>query len=343
MTFTGAALRPRLLGRSAAIKLKDSTERAPHEPVPSAQNHPGKESMRNWPYHLLALLVVICWGLSFVSTKVLYAYGMGPWAVVCMRAVLAYGVLILIAPRDLFAGTVRAEITVAILGLVSVPLCFGLQNQALVTGQASTTAVLVAMGPVATGLLAMAALHTWRIHWMTFLGLVTAVTGTLLLYFDAIVMQELAEKGFLLGLAAAVAYAFYSLVLRALADLHPLLVLRKATGYGVLGALPFFLAEGPTEAILLTNPVVVANFLFLAVVVTAIGYSLWQISERRIGSAAARWYLFLWPLVAIIAGITLLDESWSYIGFMGAGMILCGVICAQTGLARVAIEMARRY
>lgn len=299
--------------------------------------------MRTWPYHLLALFVVVCWGLSYISTKVLYAYGMGPWAVVAMRAVLAYGLLIFIAPRNLFAGTMRAELTVAILGIVSVPLCFGLQNQALVTAQASTTAVLVAMGPIATGLLAMAALRTWKIHWMTVLGVVAAFTGTFLLYFDAVIMHEMAQKGFLLGIAAAVAYALYSLVLRALADLHPLLVLRKATGYGVIFTLPFFLNEGPTEAVLMTDPVVLGNFLFLALVVTAIGYSCWQLAERRIGSASARFYLFLWPLVAIIAGICILDETWSYIGIMGAGMILCGVICAQTGLARVAVEMARRY
>ena len=161
--------------------------------------------MRTWPYHLLALFVVICWGLSYVSTKVLYAYGMGPWAVVAMRAVLAYGLLIFLAPRNLYAGTMRAEITVAILGIVSVPLCFGLQNQALVTAQASTTAVLVAMGPIATGLLAMVALRTWKIHWMTVLGLVAAFTGAFLLYFDAVIMNEMALKGFLLGIAAPVA------------------------------------------------------------------------------------------------------------------------------------------
>lgn len=203
--------------------------------------------MRNLPYHLLALFVVICWGLAFVSTKVLYAYGMGPWAVVALRAVLAYGLLIFIAPKNLYAGSFRNEVTVALLGFASVPLSYGLQNQALVTGQASTVAVLVAMGPVLTGLLAMAALRTWKMHWMTMLGLVASVTGALLLYFDAVVMQELSQRGFILGIAAAAAYALYALLLRALGDLPPLFVLRKATGYGVIGAIPFFL-KGPRKS-----------------------------------------------------------------------------------------------
>ncbi|MDO5532545.1 DMT family transporter [Sutterella sp.] len=300
--------------------------------------------MRNsWLYHFLALFVVCCWGLSFVSTKVLYGYGMGPWAVVAMRAVLAYGLLILIAPKDLFAGSVRNEIVVALVGIASVPLSYGLQNQALVTGQASTTAVLVCMGPAISGILALFALRTLKMHWMTFLGIVACATGSALVYFDAVIMHECATKGFWLGIIAACAFAFYSLVVRALGDLNPLLVLRKATGYGVIFSLPFFFNEGPTEAVLMQDPVVIGNFLFLALVVTAIGHSLWQYAEQGVGATAARAYVFLWPVVAIVAGIWMLDEVWSYIGIMGAAMILCGVFCAQTGLARVAREMAKRF
>jgi len=47
-----------------------------------------------------------------------------------------------------------------------------------------TTACFSAGGPLLSGLLAMAALRTWKLHWMTFLGICTAATGTFLLYFD---------------------------------------------------------------------------------------------------------------------------------------------------------------
>ena len=54
-------------------------------------------------------------------------------------------------------------------------------------------------------------------------------------------------------------------------------------------------------------------------------------------------YAYLSPVVGIIGGLWFLNEEMSYIGVMGVGMILCGVVCAQTGLVRVAAEMAKRW
>ena len=53
--------------------------------------------MRSWSYHLLALFVVLCWGMTLVSSKVLLNFGMQPWALVELRSVLAYGILIFLA------------------------------------------------------------------------------------------------------------------------------------------------------------------------------------------------------------------------------------------------------
>ena len=287
--------------------------------------------MRSWSYHLLALFVVLCWGMTLVSSKVLLNFGMQPWALVELRSVLAYGILIFLAPMQLYSGTMRGEITVALLGLTSIPLFFGLQTLALEHGVVSTTASLIAMGPLLSGLLAMAALRTWKLHWMTFLGICTAATGTFLLYFDNAVLQDLPRLG-------------YSLVLRALADLPALFVMRKSTGYGILGALPFYLNEQPTDAaILFEVPVAGANLVFLALAATVIGYTLWHKAEQEIGASGTRWYTYLSPAVGIIGGLWFLNEEMSYIGVMGVGMILCGVVCAQTGLVRVAAEMAKRW
>lgn len=300
--------------------------------------------MRKLPYHLLALIVVICWGLSMVSTKVLIEHGMKPWAIVELRSLLAYGVLILLAPSRLYAGSARNEILVAVLGLASVPLSFGLQNLALASGSVATTSVLVASGPLIAAVLALFPFNNARMNWMTFLGICSAATGVFLLYFDAVVMSELPADGFWLGVGAAAAYAFYAVLRRMLADLPPLVVLRKTMGYGAFFALPFFLAEPETPVIQLTRPIVYLNFIFLSLVTTAVGGTLWQMAERRVGAMASRLYHFLWPLIAIAGGMWFLGEkAMSYIGFMGAGMILCGVVCAQTGAYRVAQEVAKRW
>ena len=61
--------------------------------------------MRSWSYHLLALFVVLCWCMTLVSSKVLLNFGMQPWALVELRSVLAYGILIFLAPMQLSSAS----------------------------------------------------------------------------------------------------------------------------------------------------------------------------------------------------------------------------------------------
>ena len=103
--------------------------------------------LQKLPFHLLALFVIVCWGLTPVSTKVLYDYGMGPWAVLALRVVIAYGVLIFLSPKTIYAGTPRDEGLCVLLGIALVPVYYGLQNVALVSGDAATVAITATITP----------------------------------------------------------------------------------------------------------------------------------------------------------------------------------------------------
>ncbi len=298
--------------------------------------------VKRFGFHLLALFVIVCWGLTPISTKVLYDYGMGPWAVLVLRVVLAYGVLIFISPKIVYAGTPRDEGLCVLLGLTLVPVYYGLQNVALDIGSASTVAIASTMAPILIGAVAVA-LFRKPVHWLMGLGACAAATGLVLLGFDSCVMQEmpLAVIGWSLGAAAG--FALYSMLLRAAGDLPPLLMLRKSMGYGLLGAFPFYYTEFQTEAFLLTDPVVLGNLLFLSVGALAICWALWHVVTRNIGASAAGIWSYFAPVATILGGIFILNESISYIGIMGGTMIICGVICAQTGLAKIAMDVARRF
>ena len=146
------------------------------------------------PYHLLALAVAVCWGLSVNSTKVLIDAGFGPWAVLALRTVLAYGLLIFLSPK-IFYTNLRTEVKTALLGVALVPLAHGLQNLALASGQSSTTAVLTATAPIFTGLLAVAFFREFRFHWMSLAGTLAALAGAACLAVDAAWIAHLPEIG----------------------------------------------------------------------------------------------------------------------------------------------------
>lgn len=299
-------------------------------------------SLKQLPFHLLALFVVVCWGLTPVSTKVLYAYGMGPWAVLALRVVLAYGVLIFISPKIIYAGTPRDELLCALLGIALVPAYYGLQNVALDSGDAATVAITATMAPILIGF-AATALFRKPMHWLMGLGACASITGLVLLAVDSCILQEMPLSVIGWSLAAAAGFALYSMLLRATGDLPPLLILRKSMGYGLLATLPFYFTEFQTEALVLQDPVVIGNLLFLSIGALAGCWALWQIVVRHIGGEAAGIWSYFAPVVTVIGGIYFLDETISYIGIMGGTMIICGVISAHTGLVKIAMAVAKRF
>lgn len=93
---------------------------------------------------------------------------------------------------------------------------------------------------------------------------------------------------------------------------------------------------------MLLEPVVIANLLFLAVGATALSFMLWHKAVRVLGTQGASPWLYASPLVTVTVGLAFFNEEMSFVGLMGAAMILCGVYIAQTGLAKIAFEISRR-
>lgn len=66
-------------------------------------------AMKNYTYHLVAVLTVGIWGLTFISTKVLIGHGLSPQEIFLLRFLIAYMGIWLISPRKLFADNWKDE------------------------------------------------------------------------------------------------------------------------------------------------------------------------------------------------------------------------------------------
>ena len=60
-------------------------------------------------YHLIAILVVAIWGLTFISTKVLINHGLTPVEIFTYRFSLAYVCLLAVCHRKMLANSWRDE------------------------------------------------------------------------------------------------------------------------------------------------------------------------------------------------------------------------------------------
>ena len=65
---------------------------------------------KNYIYHLIAILTVGIWGLTFISTKVLIEHGLSPQEIFLLRFLMAYLGIWFISPRKLFADNWKDEL-----------------------------------------------------------------------------------------------------------------------------------------------------------------------------------------------------------------------------------------
>ena len=117
------------------------------------------QGIRKLRYHLLALAVVLVWGVTFVSTKVLIGAGMHPVDIFWIRFVLAYvGIWVYIfltgRSRKLWYGW-KEELVFLFLGVTGGSFYFLTENTALAYTQASNVSFLVCSAPLFTAILTL--------------------------------------------------------------------------------------------------------------------------------------------------------------------------------------------
>ena len=130
--------------------------------------------------HIAALLTILIWGTTFVSTKVLLQ-DFTPVTVLFTRFVIGYAFLWCLKPRVLPFSGWKKELLFAGAGLTGVTLYFLLENIALTYTFASNVGIIVAVVPFFTALLAHFLLKGEGFSRRFFLGFAVSFTGIFLI------------------------------------------------------------------------------------------------------------------------------------------------------------------
>ena len=302
------------------------------------------------PWHLLALVVVAIWGLTFVSTKTLISAGLDPAEIFVVRFSMAYlGIWIYSvitrharpgrASHSLFARSWRDELLFVFLGLTGGSFYFLSENTALAHTQASNVSFLVCSAPLFTALISLVyrrvrhdrfadAMERIGSGWMLALGTLLALGGMALMMFDGQRVQ-VSLRGDLLAIGAALCWALYSLFIGKLTDEYgSVFATRKVFFYGLLTILPFLLGRGFAPLELFAQPVVWGNLLFLGLCASLVCYVAWNQVTARLGNITAVNYVYLNPVFTLISAMILLGERLTPAGAIGSALILLGVILA---------------
>lgn len=282
-------------------------------------------------YHLIAILTVSIWGLTFISTKVLINHGLTPQEIFFYRFLIAYAGIWIISPKRLFTNSWKDELWLMAGGIFGGSLYFFTENTALGITQASNVSFLICTAPLLTTILSLLFYKSEKATKGLIVGSLLALAGVGLVVFNGSVILKISPVGDLLTLLAALSWAFYSLIIRRMTGRYPtVFITRKIFFYGVLTILPAFLLHPlQPDFTVLSQPTVLFNLLFLAVLASLICYVLWNVVLKQLGTVRASNYIYLNPLVTMVASVMILHEQITWITLMGAASIVLGVYLAE--------------
>lgn len=282
--------------------------------------------------HLTALLVVMIWGETFVSTKMLLNAGLMPADIFFYRFLLAYVLTWFVSYKRLFCRNLTDELTTFALGVLGGSIYFLTENMALVYSTASNVAILLSSCPLLTALLLSIFYKSERLSKKQIFGSLLAFLGMVMVVLNGQLILHLNPRGDALAIGAAVCWAFYSLFMkRVMHKYSSWFISRKVFFYGLLTILPYYALVSPlnTDVSILTCPVVYGNLLYLGSVASMFCYIMWNWTLSKLGAVKATNYLYLQSLFTMLFASLILHERITWMAIAGAAILILGMIRAE--------------
>ena len=282
---------------------------------------------RTWFGHVVAIMVVLIWGVTFINTKKLLQSGLMPHEIFVIRFLLAYICIWPFSPKRVFCRSWTDELVMLMLGLTGGSLYFLTENTAVGITHVNNVALIVCTAPLLTTLLVIAFYKSEKANRWIVLGSVVALVGVALVIFNGQVVFHLNPLGDALALAASACWAVCSLLLKQVSGRYgAVFITRKIFFYGLVTMLPWFLVEPwCTPLSCLCRASVVVHLLFLGVVASFVCFLLWSWAIKRIGAITTTNYVYLNPLSTLVASAIFLSEPMTWMAYLGCALILQGL------------------
>lgn len=281
--------------------------------------------------HLAALLTIMIWGTTFISTKVLLT-GFLPVEILFFRFVMGLFALLAVCPRRLKGTTARQELAFAAAGLCGVCLYYLLENIALTYTMASNVGVIISVAPFFTALLSHLFLHQdEKLRPGFFLVFAVAMAGIILISFNGSSLQ-FGPTGDLLALLAAFLWACYSILTKKISSYgYPtILTTRRIFFYGILFMVPaLFFFDFQWDLTRFANPVYLLNILFLGLGASALCFVTWNFAVKRLGAVRTSIYIYMVPVITLIASVLILHEPFTWMTGVGMFLTLAGLLLSE--------------
>jgi drug/metabolite transporter (DMT)-like permease len=227
---------------------------------------------------------------------------------------------------------------IAVMGVVGFALAFGLGNWGIERSTASNAALLITVEPTSPLLLSPVLLGE-RLTRREAIGAALALAGTVIVVVNGVpgFTQSFAPhwRGDVLLILSGLAYAAYSLLGRGVLASHPVLVVTAwSILWGALTMVPLAWLEWRAGLVPRWTTGAIVGSLYLGVVITALGYAVWNWCLERLGASRVAIFVNVQPLAGALIGVWWLHEPLTVFTIGGGLAILIGLHLTVKGGGR---------
>lgn len=281
--------------------------------------------------HIAALLTILIWGTTFISTKVLLI-SFKPVEILFIRFMIGYFALWCVCPRRLKVRMRKQEWYFAAAGLCGVTLYYLFENIALTYTLASNVGVIISIAPFFTVIFSCLFLHDRRPNIRFFAGFLIALAGIFLISFGGEKNLQLNPVGDLLAVIAAMIWAAFSTITKKISGFgyNTIQTTRRTFFYGLIFMVPaLLLMDFHMELQQFASLKNVLNLLFLGFGASALCFVTWNLAVKILGSVKTSVYIYMVPVITAVTSALILHEKLTRTIVSGIVLTLIGLFLSE--------------
>ena len=280
--------------------------------------------------HAYAFFSILIWGVTFISTKYLLK-SFSPLDILIFRYAIAYVALWVISPKPLLLQGWKKEACLFAASVTGASLYQFLENLSVSYTSPASVSFITALAPVATAIVAYFALGE-PLYKSLFFGMGISLVGVFFISFGDAGSFETGLLGDAIVLGSTLLWAVYSVIIKRIAKfgIDEYLVTRRIFLYTLLTLVPFAIPNMKSLDLSATvQPLNTLNLLFLGVFASALCFRTWNHSVDTLGATTTSKYLFVMPIITLVAQVIYEKSGVSVYAGVGMALILAGLFVSN--------------
>ena len=278
--------------------------------------------------HLAAVFLMVAWGLSYLSIKVIVAE-VEPTLAAFYRFLIASLILFFIHKHKYPNEKILKEdkLKMMLSGLFGVSLYFFFENYSVKFTSAANVAILIATIPIFT-LPVQKIIFNEKIGLFKIIGATFSVVGIIIIIIskERVSLFSKGSIGDFMAFASVISWIVYNVITSKFkGNYKSITVTTYQVIWGTIFLSPAFLVGIAKKTVNIPSSKVILNILFLAILCSFLGYLIYIYCLKKLGATTITTYINLQPIISVVAAKVILNETITIWQVIGSIIIILGV------------------